>query len=656
MAYTIPFYGDTTGRFGDFESWRDNPHRGHDVAPGRGVTFPSWVNGVVVTAEKQSCLGWTVVVQNRDDGYYIGVAHLDSVWVRVGQTVEVGTALGQVGNTGTCTTGSHAHITVSPSSRFPWSGAVVDPVAYARSGPSGGGGGGVTNYAFGLNSEAQGKSQAALTKLGLYSGPIDNVFGSLSVQGMQLFLKNNGYLPADYVVDGEPGPIYGGGLQRLAAAHGYTGPIDNVPGEQTSVGIINWANSVLATTPQPPQQADWAAWQVFLQGYGYTGPVDGVPGENTYKALQQFLAEKFGYTGPIDGDPGENTWAAFQKAVQAGYPGAVTPPPPADDWKAWQAFLRAWGYEGPIDGDPGENTYIALQKFLAAQFAYTGPIDGDPGDFTWAAFERAKAAGYPSKGTTPTPDPEPEKPLPGAFMIDVAKYQLGINYATVKAAGVMAGVVKAAGRNVLPAYVADGYHEHVDGFRTAGMEVGHYYVPGKGATPKEQAKFFYDSLYDFRAGEDILMLDNEVLDENGLLFNDAEVVEFVTELQRLAGIKFESIWVYGGAKDWRGVNAPWAATMALPVQIVWAAYGDYPTGPRPDHVPALNGKISRWDIHQYTSRFRVSGKDVDAMHSPKDVTALFDLGLPDPGPDPDPCELDNALADMQAVIDKYKTP
>lgn len=660
MAYSIPFIQYTTDVFGS-TAGRTSPHRGHDVAPG-GNMFPSWVNGVVVTAGYNPCLGYRVVVKNDDDGYFVGVSHLVGAAVKVGERVSIGKGLGYIGNTGTCTKGRHAHITVSPSSALPESGTVIDPVAYARNG----GGSSVIGYGFGLSTAAQLSSQKALQKLGLYPGKLDGVFGPASVTGMQVYLRNNGFLPADYKADGEPGPIYGIGLQKLAAKHGYTGPLDGKPGTATSEAIIRWADKLLAPAPTPT--VDWKAWQTLLQGYGYTGAIDGVPGVQTYTALQKFLAEKFGYAGTIDGKPGELTWAAFNKAVQAGYPkaGLPTAPPITVDWKAWQTFLRAWGYEGAIDGVPGTNTYIALQKFLAKHFGYTGPQDGAPGDFTWTAFEKAVAAGYPKSGGTttpppPPPDPEAAEPLPGSFFTDLAKYQVGISYAKLKEKGVQAVIVKASGFNIAPLYVADGYKTHVDGSRHAGLFVGHYFVPGKTSakTPEEQAQFMIDSLYDFRVEEDVLMFDNEVLDANGYLFTPDEVRRFVDYLHEETGIPYRRIFVYAGAKDWRGEHSPWAKVLELPVRIVWAAYGDFPEGRRPDHEPLLMDKISRWDVHQFTSTGLKSvwPAGIDLNHSPIPIEELWkpgDVNEEEEEPPPPPAdrlpEFLNLLREIMPVL------
>ena len=49
-------------------------------------------------------------MKNDDDGFFIGVSHLLSINVSVGQRVGIGSTLGQIGNTGTCSGGRHAHV------------------------------------------------------------------------------------------------------------------------------------------------------------------------------------------------------------------------------------------------------------------------------------------------------------------------------------------------------------------------------------------------------------------------------------------------------------------------------------------------------------------------------------------------------------------
>ena len=91
--------------------------------------------------------------------------------------------------------------------------------------------------------------------------------------------------------------------QNVAAPHGYTGPIDGIPGPNT-----------------------WRAMQTFLaNNWGYTGPIDGDPGKYTWRAMQRWLAANYGYTGSIDGIPGPLTAASINRA---GTPAPVPAPAP----------------------------------------------------------------------------------------------------------------------------------------------------------------------------------------------------------------------------------------------------------------------------------------------------------------------------------------
>ncbi|MDQ2586566.1 M23 family metallopeptidase [Saccharothrix yanglingensis] len=90
--------------------------------------------------------------------------------------------------------------------------------------------------------------------------------------------------------DGVPGAVMWKRAQNwLRLEHGYTGPIDGVPGTNT-----------------------YAALQRGVRGHGYTGPVDGVMGPNSWAGVQR-LAAGWGYTGPIDGVMGPNSWRGFAR-------------------------------------------------------------------------------------------------------------------------------------------------------------------------------------------------------------------------------------------------------------------------------------------------------------------------------------------------------
>lgn len=98
--------------------------------------------------------------------------------------------------------------------------------------------------------------------------------------------------------------------------------------------------------PKPVQvselsQDDWKTMQMLLKrDHGYTGPVDGLPGPNTYKALQTSVKDN-GYTGPIDGLPGPNTYKALQRRLvkRGTYEGRIDGKLGTATYTAWKATL-----------------------------------------------------------------------------------------------------------------------------------------------------------------------------------------------------------------------------------------------------------------------------------------------------------------------------
>jgi len=265
---------------------------------------------------------------------------------------------------------------------------------------------------------------------------------------------------------------------------------------------------------------------------------------------------------------------------------------------------------------------------LATKYGYDWEIDGYPGPNTSAAIERWAESILA----------EPPAPVTGTLGIDVATSQRNIDFTAAKAQGIEFSIAKAGGRNVLPEYTAPHYTKQVDDSRAAGLKVGHYYVTGTVnpinaktkepqvfKTPAQQAEFFVSILHNFNVDTDVLAIDNEPLDDNPEFWNDAQVAEFVTRLHELTGIPYSRIWVYFPA-DLTRKNVPWTATQALQVKRWWAAYGDRPTVWKPDHEPDLQGSLSDWDIHQFSSSTKVGEVMVDANYSRAKVDDLFAKG------------------------------
>jgi murein DD-endopeptidase MepM/ murein hydrolase activator NlpD len=146
-----PFSEKTiTSRFGVTER-RDSPHRGTDYAPGANKLIPAITKGTVIVTEWSQCLGWYMVQSAwaKKKTWHIGYCHLacnthgidckgpsqhkdgsnNFVNLKVGDKLELGQWVGRVGNTGDCSRGAHAHITLGRSASSVTSGQVYDVAA-----------------------------------------------------------------------------------------------------------------------------------------------------------------------------------------------------------------------------------------------------------------------------------------------------------------------------------------------------------------------------------------------------------------------------------------------------------------------------------------------------------------------------------------------
>ena len=129
QAEIFAMYGETNGLLQEFASplnlywyyyvssyygYRKNEvtgneefHRGVDIAVPTGTTVYAAHDGTVTAAAYDSHYGNYVAIEI--DGYTTKYAHMDSLSVSAGQTVEKGAVIGTTGNTGS-STGSHLHI------------------------------------------------------------------------------------------------------------------------------------------------------------------------------------------------------------------------------------------------------------------------------------------------------------------------------------------------------------------------------------------------------------------------------------------------------------------------------------------------------------------------------------------------------------------
>ena len=278
--------------------------------------------------------------------------------------------------------------------------------------------------------------------------------------------------------------------------------------------------------------------QRVAQRGGYTGAVDGVLGTNSWKGVQTVLKNQGFYSGTVDGVPGENTWKGVQRLAQLG------------------------GYTGPVDGFPGSYTYAGLNAWLAQS----------PG----------------------TPAPTGMK---GVYGIDVGTTQRDLDFNAIRAAGYQFAIVKAGGSNVSPIYVAPYYAQQVARARAAGLLVGHYWMAGS-TTPANDAQYFVDHLYDYRAG-DLLVLDNEAIDK-GIFWNDSLTATFMQGVKNRLG-KAPFLYTYSGLLT---ANS-WTQTKAVGSKLWVAHYTGTPGNPN------IGSAYPSWDIHQYTSSGNQNGIPLD---------------------------------------------
>lgn len=104
---------------------KPSSHRGMDLAVPKGTSLGSTVSGKVVSVNGHSSYGNTVVIQD-ENGNLHRFAHLDSIGVEVGQTVNRGSLIGKTGNTGR-STGAHLHYEVTNAK-----GALMNPSIFLK--------------------------------------------------------------------------------------------------------------------------------------------------------------------------------------------------------------------------------------------------------------------------------------------------------------------------------------------------------------------------------------------------------------------------------------------------------------------------------------------------------------------------------------------
>jgi murein DD-endopeptidase MepM/ murein hydrolase activator NlpD len=103
-------YGHTGGY------WSSGVHTGLDFAAPSGTDIMAAASGTVVSAGWEGSYGNKIVIDH-GNGYETAYSHLSDIDVRVGQKVQTGDHIGDMGSTGN-STGSHLHFEVMRNGKF----------------------------------------------------------------------------------------------------------------------------------------------------------------------------------------------------------------------------------------------------------------------------------------------------------------------------------------------------------------------------------------------------------------------------------------------------------------------------------------------------------------------------------------------------------
>ncbi len=117
ISYTplgMPFNGDITSRFGTRENPFDGAgvetHKGLDIRAPFGAPVKSMAKGEVIYAGPRGGFGNCIMLKH-GNGFETLYGHLSKILVTVGQKIEIGQQIGNVGSTGR-STGPHLHYEV----------------------------------------------------------------------------------------------------------------------------------------------------------------------------------------------------------------------------------------------------------------------------------------------------------------------------------------------------------------------------------------------------------------------------------------------------------------------------------------------------------------------------------------------------------------
>jgi murein DD-endopeptidase len=130
-----------TGRFGTLSEFRKKngmqPHSGVDWAKPEGTPIPAIAKGTIVLQQFSQVLGNVSVlrVMGKDAKlYYVGFCHLKAEGLEVGTKVKEGDTIAFVGNSGSASSGSHLHLTISKELKgvFGPTSVKIDPIQFIK--------------------------------------------------------------------------------------------------------------------------------------------------------------------------------------------------------------------------------------------------------------------------------------------------------------------------------------------------------------------------------------------------------------------------------------------------------------------------------------------------------------------------------------------
>ena len=145
--WPVQDHGVGTGFGVSGSQWASGQHTGVDFDTAGGSPVQAASGGKVGLARSESYGSpyGNYVIVDHGNGVYTLYAHLAGFNVRVGQELKAGQHIGQVGSTGTNSSGPHLHFEVRKGSGWMYPSAAVNPVAFLNNhgveGGTGGGGG-----------------------------------------------------------------------------------------------------------------------------------------------------------------------------------------------------------------------------------------------------------------------------------------------------------------------------------------------------------------------------------------------------------------------------------------------------------------------------------------------------------------------------------